>query len=179
MLGEKVSPWRGAVIGRGTAMTGCRVASLAALAAPLVEDLLGIEPEVERVVAQEALRVDGAGQLLVIAALEGAQVAGPDLRVALGPVQVHALALAGGVQALGQAGRRVGRQAAPGFGAIGADRPLQLLPRRHSSSPSSPSSAPPDGAASSRRRTCRAFEPSNAPMYPRASSWSIIRAARA
>ena len=70
------------------------MAALAALAPPLAEDVVGVEAEVERVVAQEALRVDGARQLAVVAALERGEVAGPDLRVALGAVQVDALALA-------------------------------------------------------------------------------------
>ena len=60
----------GRAIGRGTAIAGVRLARVAALAPPLLEDLVGIEPEVQRVVAQEALRVDGARELLVVAALE-------------------------------------------------------------------------------------------------------------
>ena len=114
-LGEKVRPWRGAAIGRGTARTGVDLLAVAALAAPLVQDLVRIEAEIERVVAQEALRVDGARQLAVVAALEGAEIAGPDLRVALGAVQVDALALARVVEPLRQARRGLGRDAAAGL----------------------------------------------------------------
>ena len=107
-LGEKVSPRRGAAIGRGTAMTACGSWGVAALAPPLEQDLVGVEPEVERVVAQEALGVDGAGELAIVAALERGEVAGADLRVPLRAVQVDALALASGEEALGEAGCGVG-----------------------------------------------------------------------
>ena len=176
MAGEKVRPLRGAAIGRGTTMTGCCLLDLAALAAPLEQDVVRIEAEVQRVVAQEALGVDRPGQLLVVAPLEGGQVACPDLRVALGAVQIHALALAGREQPLGQVGTVVGRGAAHRLAAVDADRTLHLVSRGHSSSPSSPA---PAGDGLSRRSTARAFDPSKAPIYPRASSWSIIRAARA
>ena len=79
--------------------------------------------------------------------------------------------LPGGVQALRKTGRRFGDHTPAGWRrAVGAHGPLELLPSGHPSSPSSPSSAPAEPVGSSRRRTCRAFEPSNAPMYPRASS---------
>src|SRR4029079_14931595 len=82
---------------------GLRRGSLAALAPPLPDDLFGIEPEIQRVVAQEALRVEVAGQLAVLAPLQGRQVAGANLRVALGAVEVDALALARRVEPLGEA----------------------------------------------------------------------------
>ena len=108
MLGEKVRPWRGAAIGLRDDDGRRRLLAVAALAPPLEQDVVGVEAEIQRVVAQEALGVDRAGQLPVVAALERAEVARPDLRVALGAVQVDALALAGGVQALGQARSWVG-----------------------------------------------------------------------
>ena len=156
--GENVRPRRGAASGRGTAMTGAGGPHVAALAAPLAEDLLGLEAEVQRVVAQEALRVDGARQLAVVAALEGGQVAGPDLRVALGAVEVDALALAGGVQPLGQrrdgldatattaraargsTRRPGGRVGAAGLGAEVGRPPSCLVACRHRSTSSSASS---------------------------------------
>ena len=147
---------------------------VAPLAPPLADHVLGIEPEVERVVAQEALGVDGARQLRVVAVLERGEVAGPDLRVALGAVEVDALALARGDEALGQA-----RDRPPWRSARSASRP----PRRPPHARLVPSClvlvAAVGPGPSSRRRTTRAFDPSNAPMYPRASSWSMIRAARA
>ena len=187
MNGENVRPLRGAARGRGAIGTGADSRRRTSLASPLVEDLVRVEAEVERVVAQEALRVDVARQLLVVATLERAQVARPDLRVALGPVQVDALGFAGRVQALGEAERRVGRAALvgrpvvepgarTGVGAGGPSRPVSC---RHRSSPSGSTTSSSIPGAASRRSTGRAFEPSNAPMYPRASSWSIMRAARA
>ena len=66
--GENVRPWRGASSGRGTVEHGLvRDERVAALAAPLADDVLGVEAEVQRVVAQEALRVHGARQLGVLA----------------------------------------------------------------------------------------------------------------
>ena len=106
---------------------------VAALPPPLADDVLGVEAEVERVVAQEALRVDGARQLAVLAVLEGGEVAGPDLGVALGPVEVHALALAGREQALRQ--RRTGLRRVGAIGvALGSACPPQPVSRRHASS---------------------------------------------
>ncbi len=103
---------------------------LAALAPPLLEDLVGVEAEVERVVAQEALRVDRAGELLPVAALHRVEVARPDLRVALGAVQVDALALARLVEALRQARGgvwgRLGR-----IGAVTRRRPPRSVLCRH------------------------------------------------
>ena len=64
----------------------------------------------------------------------------------------------------GRLGAGSAADAAAGVRAVDPDRPLQLLPRRHPSSPSRPSSGPPAAGGSSRRRTWRAFEPSNAPM---------------
>ena len=93
----------------------------------------------------------------------GAEVAGPDLRVALGPEEVDALALARGGEPVRQ-GRARGRAASralagvrarPGASAARARRAsscVVLVLRRRAR------------AASSRRRTTRAFEPSNAPM---------------
>src|SRR5439155_17207808 len=68
-----------------------------------------VEPEVDGVVAQEALRVHGPGQVAVVARLEGAQVAHPDLGVALGPDEVDALVLARRGQPIRQARSRVDR----------------------------------------------------------------------
>ena len=105
-------------------------AAVAALAAPLEEDLVGVEPEVEGVVAQEALRVDRPGELAVVAALERAEVARPDLRVALGAVQVDALGLAGGQQPLGQGRLRTRPPAGvAAAGTASADRRLGGAPR--------------------------------------------------
>ena len=104
MAGEKVRPWRGAVSGARQDDRRRRLdLALALLPPPLEEDLVGVEAEVEGVVAQEALRVDRARQLAVVAALEGAQVARPDLRVALGAIQIDALALTGREQPLAEA----------------------------------------------------------------------------
>ena len=103
MPGEKVMPLRGAAMRARDDDRRRLLLAVAALAAPLGEDLVRVEPEVERVVAQEALGVDRARQVLVVAALEGAEVARPDLRVALGPVEVDALAFTCGVEAFRQA----------------------------------------------------------------------------
>ncbi len=103
MLGEKVRPWRGRRDRLRHDDGRRRLLDVAALAPPLEQDLVGVEPEIERVVAQEALRVDRAGELLVVAALQRAQVACPDLRVALGAIEIDALALARGVEALRKA----------------------------------------------------------------------------
>ena len=84
---------------------------VAPLTAPLLEDLVGVEAEVERVVAQEALGVDGPGQVPPLALLERGQVAGADLRVALGSRKVDALVLAGREQALRQRAGREDRRA--------------------------------------------------------------------
>jgi hypothetical protein len=46
--------------------------ALAAFPSPLAEDLVRVEPEVKGVVAEEALRVDRAREVAVVAALEGA-----------------------------------------------------------------------------------------------------------
>ena len=97
-------------------------------------------------------------------ALEGAQVARPDLRIALGSVEIHALAFAGIVEALREAGRGLGRDATSGIPTVTGDRSPQLLPGRHPSSSSKSASGSPAGAAVSRLRTTRAFEPSKAPM---------------
>ena len=78
------------------------------LVAPALEHLFGIEPEVDGVVAQEALGVDRRRQVLVGTVFQRRQVAQPDLGVALGAVQIHALALAGQLERLAK-GRRRGR----------------------------------------------------------------------
>ena len=116
IAGENVRPWRGAVERPRHDDRRRRLdLPLAALAPPLEEDLVRVEAEVQRVVAQEALGVDRARQLAVLAALEGAQVARPDLRVALGAVEVDALALAGGEQALRRGRPPVRRPASAGW----------------------------------------------------------------
>ena len=117
---------------------------VAPLAAPLADDLLGVQPEVERVVAQEALGVDGAGELGVLAVLEGGQVPGPDLGVALGAVQVDALALARRQQALRERGAGL-----RGVRAIGVARarPSHPVSRRHTS-PSRAHAVPDESSAS-------------------------------
>ena len=162
--GENVRPLRGVAIGRGTVMTGAISRWLAALAPPLGEDLVRVEPEVERVVAQEALRVDVAGELLPVAALQRGEIAGPDLRVALGAVQVDALALARRVEPLGQAQDRLGGRRRR-LGALAADGAAELVACRHRLVLVRIVGArSPVGAAGSRRSTWRAFEPSNAPM---------------
>ena len=173
--GENVRPWRGASSGLGTASAGSGGdRRVAALALPLADDVLGVEAEIQRVVAQEALGVDGARQLGVLAVLERGQVARADLRVALGPVEVDALTLARRVEPLGQRRTGVGGEPLAHLAARPDATPSQLVSRGHASSSSLACTA-----VSSRRRTIRAFEPSNAPTYPRASSWSMIRAARA
>ncbi len=111
------------------------LARVATLAAPLEEDLVRVQAEVQRVVAQEALGVDRPRQLTVVAAFQGGQVAGPDLRVALGAVEVDALALAGREQALRQARGRVRRQAARRVRSFRPDRSPDLIPRRHRPNP--------------------------------------------
>ena len=114
---------------RGTTMAGGASFALPRSRAPLEQDLVRVEAEVQRVVAQEALGVDGARQLLLVAALEGAEVAGPDLGVAFGAVEVHALALARGVQALRQAGQRA-RSRDRGRRPTGRSRPPASAARR-------------------------------------------------
>ena len=64
------------------------------LAAPLLLYLIGIEPKVGGVVAQEASGVDIARQIGKIAVLERRQKLVSDLGVALDAEEVHALALA-------------------------------------------------------------------------------------
>ena len=110
---------------RDADLGSARAAAVTALAAPLEEDLVGIETEIQGVVAQEALRVDRPGQLAVLAPLEGAEIACPDLRVALGAVEVDALASRAassrsGRSACGSAGARSGRQPRPGRRSGGA-----------------------------------------------------------
>ena len=83
---------------------------IAALVPPLEQDVFRVETEIERVVAQEPLRVDRPGQLLVVAALECAEIAGTDLGVALGAIEVDALALAGRVEPFGKASGRARRR---------------------------------------------------------------------
>src|SRR4029079_6152257 len=100
-------------------------------APPLAQDVLGVEAEVDRLVAQEALRVDGSGQVAVVARLERAQAPDPDLGLALGADQVDALALARGGQPVGQA-----RAWIDGIVAIDAEalgRCASLVARRHRS----------------------------------------------
>ena len=79
-----------------------------ALAAPGAEGLVGVQPEVDGVVAQEPPGVDAARQLLLVAALHRREVLAADLGLALGAQEVHALRLARRGQAVGQAlpGRR-------------------------------------------------------------------------
>ncbi len=174
ITGEKVRPCLGAASGLGTDEGGLRGhLGVATLAAPLADHVIRIEAQVQRVVAQEALRVDGSRQLGVLAVLERREVAGADLRVPLRTVQVNALALAGSEQALRQQGAGLLGVRSVAIARIGAD-PSDSISRRHP--PSSSSTGP---GPSARRRTTRAFEPSNLPTYPRASSWSMIRAARA
>ncbi len=147
-----------------------RRCAVAAFAAPLDEDLVGVEAEVQGVVAEESLRVDGSRQLLVVAPLECPEIARANLRVALGPVEIDALAFSGGVEPLGERRAGVGGRGRQSFV---RPRPQllrsspRLVPCRHrsrSSSASSPSGGAPAGAAPSRRSTARAFDPSNAPM---------------
>ncbi len=76
------------------------------LLVPAIQHLHRVEPQVERVVAQEALGIDRAGQLRVVAVLECRQVPGADLGVALRTVEVDALLLAGRVQHVSNARRR-------------------------------------------------------------------------
>ena len=103
-----------------------------------------------------------------LAALERAQVLRPDLRVALGAVEVDALALPRRVQALGERGDGLdGCSRSRGVRPHLPGRPPCLVACRHrsrSSSASSPLADPPVGPVPSRRSTARAFEPSNAPM---------------
>ena len=89
-----------------SARTACGSLRIAPLASPLEQDVIRVEAQVQRVVAQEALGVDVAGQLPVVTTLEGGEVASPDLGVPLGPVQVDALALARRQQSLRQARSR-------------------------------------------------------------------------
>ncbi len=85
-----------------------QIVDVAPLVAPLEEDLVRVEAQVEGVVAQEALGVDGSREFPVVAALQGGKVASADLRVALRPIQIDALPLARGEEPLRQAGRRLG-----------------------------------------------------------------------
>ena len=63
------------------------------LFAPSVEQIVGIEAQVDRVVTQEALRVDRRRQVIPVAVLERGEVLHADLGVALGAIQVDAFAL--------------------------------------------------------------------------------------
>ena len=92
----------GAAIGCGGGATAIRSDDLKRLhlVAPALEQLVGVEAQVDGVVAQEALGVDRRRQVVVCAVLERRQVAQPDLGVALGAVQVDALALAGKLKRL-------------------------------------------------------------------------------
>src|SRR3990172_6490151 len=74
------------------------------LGLPLRQHRLGVEAQVERVVAQEAFRVHRSGKFPEVAALERSEEPGADLRVPLGTVQVNALALARVEQHLAQPG---------------------------------------------------------------------------
>jgi hypothetical protein len=140
-----VKPWR---LGRER--------EVAPLALPLARDVLRVEPEVERVVAQEALGVHGSRQVGVLARLERGEVLDADLGLALGAQQVDALALSGLDQSLRERGAGFRRVDTVAVTPLGAPPPC-LVASRHAPS-SSPAVAP-----SSRRRTIRAFEPSNAP----------------
>ena len=95
-------------LGGGATATRVAVRMLLHLVAPALEDVVGIEAQVDGVVAQEALRVDRRRQLVVVAVLERGEIAQPDLRVALGAIQVDALALAGGLKRLADRRRRSG-----------------------------------------------------------------------
>ena len=92
---------RRAASGRGAAGARGRLPGCGGALDPVeVDQVLGIEPEVRPVVAQEALRVDRAGQVRIVAELERGEIALPDLRVALDAGEVHTLPLAGGAQDL-------------------------------------------------------------------------------
>ena len=120
-----------------------------------VDEVFRVEPQVDAVVAEEALRVHRTRQVPVLACLEGGEVAAPDLRVALHAVEVDALRLAGGAEHLAQLVAR----------AIG-----------HASSSSGATSPPqPSGVTSTSRKRL----PSAGPTIPRSSIWSRTRAARA
>ena len=70
-----------------------------------IDQVVGVEAEVEAVVAQEAAGVDGPRQVAVLAVLEGGQVADPDLGVALDTRQVDEPGLASGPQHFAELGR--------------------------------------------------------------------------
>jgi hypothetical protein len=67
---------------------------------PAHDDHVGVESEVRRVVAKEALGVDVARQLLELASLQGVEEAGTNAGISLRRGEVDALALARGQQQL-------------------------------------------------------------------------------
>src|SRR5215212_10150208 len=83
--------------------------------APAGQHVFRIEPEIDRVVAQEALGVDQRRQGGVLAVLERGEVLQADLRVALGAEEVDALVLASNLQHVADAwrGRGVDGRAIP------------------------------------------------------------------
>ena len=83
-------------------------ARLVDLLAPAGQHLVGVEPEVGGVVAQEALGVDGRRQVRDVAAFERHEMTRADLRLALGARQIDALAFAGGLQDLTDIGGTLG-----------------------------------------------------------------------
>ena len=97
-----LKPWRGAVIGcgGGATLTTSTLRGWSASRRQRADDLVGVEAEVERVVAQEAPRVDGRGKVIHVATLERDEMAGADLRLAFSPDQIDALALSRGLEDL-------------------------------------------------------------------------------
>ena len=129
---------------------GLGLARIPALATPLEQDIVRVQAEVQRVIAQESLGVDRSRELAVVTALEGSEVADPDLGVALSAVEVDALALSCGEQAFGQARSGLGRDpgARPPRSALTARRTWSRVviapcPHRARSCPGRPGPAPP------------------------------------
>jgi hypothetical protein len=84
----------------GGASLGFSTVGSRGLEAVEVDEVLRVEPEVGAVVAEKALRVDRAGQVAIVAILEGREVSLADLRLSFDARQVDALRLTSGAEHL-------------------------------------------------------------------------------
>ena len=103
---------------------------------PLIANLVCVETQVDGVVVQEALGVDVARELQVVAALQRRQELRPDLDIPLDAVQVDPFGLSRAAQSLADEGcapaAAVRSAATPSEWS--PDRPAWLVLRGHSSS---------------------------------------------
>ena len=142
----------------------------AELLAPLLFDLVCVHTEVRGVVAQEAARVDVAGQVSHIAVFESRKEFHSDLGVSLDAVKIYALHFSGVTQLLANGRSPIAPQPAPTSAPSNASASgtAHWVSARHASSSPYPVFGLDGGP--SRRNTWRAFDPSKGPMYPRSSS---------